>query len=126
MIQFILTTVLMVSLGTILYLVARSLPRIEEEQPADGTLLERWAASEIPEKVDAAFNGFLMKFLRKLKVVLLKIDNYLTDHLKKISSSANGGGNDKPKIDFKDINGSEPNVADIPVGVEKTPESGDN
>lgn len=119
MLQFILTDILMISLGTILYLVARSLPRIEEEPATKQNMFERWVSSEMPEKFDAAFNNFLLKFLRKLKLVLLKADNSITRHLKKIASSANGGSNGKPKIDFKDINNSESEV-------EKNPETEDN
>ncbi len=115
MLQFILTNILMLSLGAILYLAARSLPRVGEEPPANPGLLERWAASEVPEKIDAAFNNFLMKSLRKIKLVLLRIDNYLTKHIKKVSPNDNG----KPKVDFRDINGPEPTV-------EKKLESGDN
>ncbi len=119
MIQFILTDILMISLGTILYIVARSLPRIEEEPAAKQNMFERWVSSELPEKFDTAFNNFLLKSLRKFKLVLLKADNSITKHLKKIAPSANGGGNGKPKIDFKDINNSD-------EAVEKNGESEDN
>jgi len=108
MLQFILTTILMASLGTMLYLVARSLPRVGEEVSDKKNFLDRLASSEIPEKIDTAFNGFLLKYLRKLKVVLLKIDNFITEKLKKISSDSNlkhFGNTSKPKIDLKDING---------------------
>lgn len=123
MLQFILTDILMVSLGTILYLVARSLPRIGEEPTTKQNMFERWVSSEMPEKFDAAFNNFLLKFLRKLKLVLLKADNSITRHLKKIAPNGNGkqlgGLTGKPKIDYKDINNSGETV-------EKSPESEDN
>lgn len=122
MIQFILTDILMISLGVMLYLVARSLPRVEEEQTEKQNIFERWVSSELPEKFDVMLNNFLLKFLRRLKVALLKADNFITKHLKKIAPNGNGGGNGmqlgesrstlfksraaKPKIDFKNINGS--------------------
>ncbi len=109
MLQFILTTILMASLGTMLYLVARSLPRVGEEASDKKNFLDRLASSEIPEKIDTAFNGFLLKYLRKLKIVLLKVDNFITEKLKKISSNGNlkhfGKLASRPKIDLKDING---------------------
>lgn len=107
MFQFIFSTILMLSIGSILYLAARALPRVEEEPRGKQNLLDRWAASELPEKIDATFNAYLVKFLRKTKVVLLKVDNSLTDRLKKITQSADVGLTGKPKIDFKDITGSE-------------------
>ncbi|GEM_PF-678824 len=121
MLQFILTDILMLSFGIMLYLVARSLPRIEEEPSGKPNMLDRWAASDIPEKIDAAFNTFLLKFLRKLKLTLLKADNVITRHLKKIVPNGNGKRLGEltpgPKIDFKDINNSES------ATIEKTPES---
>jgi hypothetical protein len=100
----------MLSVGWILFLVARALPRVEEEPPKKANILDRWAASELPERFDAAFNSYLVKFLRKTKIVLLRIDNSLTARLKKMASSENGGLTGKPKIDFKDITGADGEV----------------
>lgn len=106
MFVFILNIVLMLSLGTVLFIVARALPRVQEEEGSENTgrkngLLERWVTSEIPERVDEFLSTFLSKTLRKLKVFLLKIDNNLSSHLKKIKPDAsrgeNGGG-------FNDVN----------------------
>ena len=105
MFTFILNIVFMLSLGTILYIVARALPRVEEEaEKSDrrkGGLLERWVTSEMPEKVDEFLSTFLSKLLRKFKVFLLKIDNSRGAHLKKNKPDSsrgegNGGG-------FKDM-----------------------
>ena len=57
--MFIFTILLMLALGTVLYLMVRALPRVAEEPRAKESFLDRWAHSEIPEKIDAAFNGFL-------------------------------------------------------------------
>ena len=103
MLQFVLTNILMVSLGTILYVSVRTLPRIEESGAGEKKgMLERWIASEIPEKIDRALNGFLFKFLRKFRIVLLKTDNSVSERLKKINPgvSATAKG---PAIDFKEI-----------------------
>ena len=127
MLQFILTTILMASLGTMLYLVARSLPRVNEELSDKPNFLARLSSSEIPEKIDAAFNGFLLKSLRKTKVVLMKVDNFINDKLKKVSSDGTlkhfGKLTSKPKIDLKDLNGDS-----APIGeeVEKTSDSDNN
>lgn len=133
MFQFILTTILMASLGTMLYLMARALPRMEEEASDKQNFLDRLSSSEIPEKIDAAFNSFLFKFLRKSKVILLKIENFINEKLKKISHNGdtkNLGGltaNPKPKIDFKDLNGAEKEKSEqVFNGIEKTPDSDNN
>jgi hypothetical protein len=103
--EFILTDIVMVSLGAMLYLLARSLPRIHEDEPEESkpTLIERWIMSEIPHKIDRVVTSYSGKTFRKLKVVLLKFDNYLTNRLKTMGTSDNG----KPKIDFNDIHETE-------------------
>jgi len=102
--MFVFTTVLMVSLSAVLYLMVRALPRIAEEPPAEGHgLLDRWTHSQIPEKVDTVLNGFLFKFLRKLKVLVLKIDNGLSRRLEKVKPAGENGK--KPPIDFKEMAG---------------------
>lgn len=128
MFQFVLTTIFMASLGTMLYLVARSLPRIGEEVSSKPGFIERLSSSEIPEKIDAVFNNFLFKFLKKSKVFLLKVENFVNNKLKTISPNGNGQhlngltANPKPKIDFKDL---AENVQ-TEEGIEKTPDSGNN
>jgi len=91
----------MVCLGTVLYLTVQALPRIEEVPSEEKGFLERWAHSEMPEKIDAAFNNFLLKFLRRTKVLILKLDNVLAKHLQKIKPEEDK----RPNIDFKEISG---------------------
>ncbi len=99
--EFIFTTILMVCLGIVFYLTVQALPRIEETPAEERGFLERWAHSEMPEKIDAAFNNFLLKFLRKIKVLVLKLDNMLARHLQKIKPEEDK----RPTIDFKEISG---------------------
>lgn len=105
MIEFIFTLVLMFSLSFLLYLTARALPRIVEEPATDRkSILDRWAHSPMPEKIDTALNGFLLKFLRRVKIVLLRIDNTLGKQLRKMKVE---DADKKPAIDFKDIAGQD-------------------
>jgi hypothetical protein len=99
--QLIFTIILMICLGIVLYLTVQALPRIEEVPSDEKGFLERWAHSEMPEKIDAAFNNFLLKFLRKTKVLVLKFDNTLAKHLQKIRPKEDK----RPNIDFKEISG---------------------
>jgi hypothetical protein len=104
MLQFIFVSILMISFSSVLYLTARALPRIVEEPQAEDhrSFLDRWAHSQIPEKVDLAVNGYLLKFLRKLKVLVLKFDNSLSKHLQKVKPESQ---EKKSNIDFKEIAG---------------------
>jgi len=99
--ELVFTIILMICLGTALYLTVQALPRIEEVPSDEKGFLERWMHSEMPEKIDAAFNNFLLKFLRKTKVLILKFDNILGRHLQKIRPKEDT----RPNIDFKEISG---------------------
>ena len=98
MIEFIFTTILMLCLGTVLYLTALALPRIAEEPGDEAGFLERWAHSEVPEKIDAAFNSFMLKFLRKFKIIVLRLDNMLSKQLRAVSPKEDRANTN---IDFK-------------------------
>ena len=106
MFQFILTNVFMISLGALLYFVIRTLPRIELDPKTPDTkgFFERLVVSRIPERVDGVVNNFLFKFLRKFKVVLLKVDNVVGKQLKRVQpENGNGNGSEKAAIDFVEI-----------------------
>ena len=108
MLQFILTNVFLIATGAFLFLMVRALPRIGEEAVREQkhTIFERWVMSEIPHRIDAVVNASLGKLFRKTKVVVMRLDNYLTTRLKKMSHQANGGGLNgtmKPKIDFSEL-----------------------
>lgn len=96
----------MVGLSTVLYLMVRALPRISEEPDGNVSLFDRWAHSQFPERVDRVLNGFLLKFLRKLKVLVLKFDNTLSTHLEKVKP---GEADKRPAIDFREIAGQNGN-----------------
>jgi hypothetical protein len=66
---------------------------------AGKNIFDRWAHSEFPEKIDAFLNSFLLKFLRKFKVFVLKLDNMVSHHLRRIHRETG----EKKAIDFKDI-----------------------
>ncbi|MGB9608749.1 MAG: hypothetical protein ACPL3E_00015 [Minisyncoccia bacterium] len=104
MFQFILVNILFLSLAGILYLVARTLPRIDDnslENSLKSESLEKAIFSDWPHKIDLTLNFYIGKFFRKLKILVLRLDNYLTYKLK----SMNLNGDDK-KINFNDLNKS--------------------
>lgn len=101
--MFAFTSLLMLSLSAVLYLMVRALPRLVEEPEEKKNFIDRWAHSQLPEKVDATLNGYLLKFLRKLKVFVLRLDNSINRHMQKVKPEDNGK---KPAIDFKEIAGN--------------------
>ena len=93
----------MLSIGAMLYLTARTLPRVTLEPEADEKgLFEKWITSEVPEKIDKALNGFFFKSMKKMRVLLLRFDNTLGERIKKISHEANETAKHK-QLDFKAI-----------------------
>jgi hypothetical protein len=100
MILFVSTDILLLAIGAILYLMVRALPRVAEEPSDRQGVLDRWAHSELPEKLDAAFDTFLIKFLRKLKVFIMRLDNALSKYLRKINAADDGT---KVIVDFSDF-----------------------
>jgi hypothetical protein len=109
MVFFIFLLVFMFAFSGALYLMVRALPRVAEADPTEASgeyrsILDRWAHSDIPERIDATFNSWLLKFLRKFKVVTLRLDNALSTHLHKIRAE-HEVHTKKAAIDFKEISG---------------------
>jgi|SRR3989338_2019892 len=91
MYNFILQTIVMVSLGTLIYLAARSLPRVSETDLKPDSLsdvLDRTIKKLPFEKADAAASYYLEVLLRRFKVAVLKLDNLLTRHLQNLKPPA--------------------------------------
>jgi hypothetical protein len=85
---FFLTNILLVSVGIVLYLVIRTLPRITETGHTETTtpivVLDRFMQSGIPERIDVFLRGLFEKILRRSKIVTLKIDNIVSAQLSHI------------------------------------------
>ena len=94
----------MVSLSFMLYLMVIALPRVAEDSVTETKqgILDRWAHSHIPEKLDAAVNSFFLKLLRRVKVFILKLDNSLGNRLKNMKLDDDA----KKPIDFSDMTAS--------------------
>jgi len=103
MAQFIFTNVFMLALGTILYLFVRALPRIEKEENVKVGFIERWITSDLPERFDFTLNNFLVKFLRRLKILVLRIDNLVGNRLKRMNLIEKQNG---AKPDWSEITGN--------------------
>ena len=76
------------SLGTMVYIVAKIIPRIDDTPPKELAFREHWMLQKI-ERVDKKIKTLFEKFLRRLGVVLLKLENKVNKkvtHLKEESS----------------------------------------
>ena len=104
MYNFILQIIIMASLGALIYLIARAVPRIEnlEEsfQKSSAGKLDRLIGLVPLDKIDINLSTWVEKILRKIKLSLMRWDNSVTGHLKKIKkTNGNGHGNeDKPTL----------------------------
>ena len=131
MYNFILQICLMVGFGGIVYLIAKGVPRIDDtlrEEPKNK--IDHWF-SKIPiEKFDVALSNFLEKFLRRLRVGILRMDNFLVKHLNRMKT-ANQTNNKKPdlisalssKKAEEDINTADIDKSEPPTGIDKQEES---
>ena len=98
MYDLVLQIIVFASLGFIIYLMARALPRVEDamQPPRGPNFIERIFAKIPMSKMDQDINNFLARFLRKLKVVVLKVDNFINDRLGKLTKKT---GEDKVNSD---------------------------
>lgn len=82
--SLLLEVAIFVSLGSMVLILARALPRVEDESIAvrRGRKLSRRSAMFPLEKIDAVINVFLHKTLRKLKIFVMKIDNAISEKLR--------------------------------------------
>ncbi len=87
----------MLSLGTIIYLIARTVPKIGDEVTENITSqkskFDRLFSYLRVEKFDVIFNNFVEKILRKLKLILMRLDNFTNSYLDKVKKyKMNGNG----------------------------------
>ena len=90
-----------------IYLLARSVPRVKDEEAViSGHNYFDQIFSKIPiSKIDAWFNMFLAKFLRRLRIIVLKLDNLL--HRKITSAHQNGNSHVISSNFTEDLNSKE-------------------
>ncbi len=85
MIRFIIQTLIILSLGGMLYLMAKALPRVSDEETVDHMRHSR--LMEYLEKLDELLKSFFEKALRRSRVWLLKLDNVITKKLDRFKKS---------------------------------------
>lgn len=100
---FITEQLFFLGIATIIYLFIRKLPQIsgfeeilEKKENKEKAFLVFWHG--VVEKFDNKFVQLLEKLLRKLKVVVMKLDNYVSRYLKATVSRGNGNSDSQPSI----------------------------
>ena len=89
MYYFLLEQIVLISLGIMVYLIVRTLPRVNgfelaQHQEAARKRLTVRIKQEWVDMLDAKMVRFLEKTLRRAKVWLLRVDNYVSRHLDSI------------------------------------------
>jgi|GEM_PF-6877503 len=102
---FILEQVFLISIGIVVYLVVRTLPAVDgfdvqrekraEKQRSWAKKWQRWI-----DTLDQRFVHLLEKILRRAKVWVLKLDNYVSGHITSMTSKTNGNGNEQKESIF--------------------------
>ena len=85
MYNFVLQVLIMLSLGTLVYIMARAVPRVGERVNVSSPIkyLDRLIKNIPLEKIDGFLSLTAEKSLRKLKIWILKLDNIISNHLNK-------------------------------------------
>ncbi len=106
MYNFILQILLMSSLGAVIYLIARAIPRVGDDFLGEKNMpkhsrFDNFVHNYLKiEKLDTVLNSYLEKFLRKAKVFIMRVDNIVSgylDKLKKLNNNIQRNG-EKPTI----------------------------
>ncbi len=85
MYDFIVHIVLVGSLGIMIYLLARALPRVADEQGVlQSGFFDRLVERLPLQRIDLVISGALEKLLRKAKILVLKLDNTINRYLEQI------------------------------------------
>ncbi|MDO8467314.1 MAG: hypothetical protein Q7S83_04215 [bacterium] len=100
-IRSVLQIIVFSSLGLVIYMIARAIPRVPEEVSTHrrSSWVDR-LMSKIPmSAIDDRLNSFIAKFLRKFRVIMMKIDNFINDRLGKLSKKTKEPTEESPSQD---------------------------
>ncbi len=80
--SFVLNVLVMASFGFVLYIFARALPRVNDEDasPQQDPISFHWITMYF-EEIDEWMLAVFEKWLRKTRLILLKLDNSITSKL---------------------------------------------
>ncbi len=101
MINLVLQIIVFSSLGLVVYMIARAIPRVPEETaaPRRANWVDRMMSKIPMAKIDENINSFFSKLLRKAKVIVMKIDNFINDRLGKMNKKSGPSAPTAPSQD---------------------------
>jgi len=91
--NFILQLAFLVSFAVIIFVVASAMPRIPEGEEKTGA--QSWVGKLPLKKMDMFVAEVKSKTLRRAKIIILKIENFINKHLHKDKGGSGLGG---PKV----------------------------
>lgn len=74
------------SASLVVYMFVRALPRVADidKPPTIYDYFDAWLAKLPLHHVDSRLNALLFKFLKRVRVIIMKIDNHLIHHLERV------------------------------------------
>lgn len=85
MYDFVIHIVLVVSLGAMIYLLARALPRVSDEHGVLPPGFFDRLVDRLPlDRIDIALSAMLERTLRKIKILILKMDNVVNSYIEQV------------------------------------------
>lgn len=90
--SFILETAIFAGIGVLILILARALPRIEDETISSSGRKSKIvrAFKKIPlDKIDDSVNLVFHKILRKIKIIIMRADNMVTEKINNVRSDSN-------------------------------------
>ena len=100
MLAFISHIAIMLSLAVILYLIAKTLPSIDDKAPKSLSLKKHWATNRI-EQIDHKVKVSSEKILRRFGIVLLKWENKVNKKVKHLKEESGKTGSDILQVESK-------------------------
>lgn len=83
---FILELVFFISFGAIVFLFVRKLPYISDVSSEAPSVRKTFLKAEWIDKVDRKLIDLLSKWLRKMKLMVMRLDNYVSRHIERIKN----------------------------------------
>jgi len=84
MAKFLSEIIMILALGLVLYLLAKTLPRVDDVEKRSEKVLKIHWFTPLLEKIDERLKILIELFFRRLKVIILKLDNFVSVRLNKI------------------------------------------
>lgn len=88
------------------YMFIRALPRVADksEPPTVYDYFDTWIAKFPLHHLDNRLNALLFKFLKRVRVVVMRIDNYLIRHLQQVQKEGKQTSESVQEL-FDEVNG---------------------